>query len=305
MHDINDMHGRCAYPSKPPAQRSAQGRTSASLRMSATRGYTLLELMIALTLGLLVTSGVVSLYRSQRQAFVQAADTASMRDAAMTALTLIGQQIQMAGFVPVDMWRDPTLARADGPLAAPALFGCTGARAVGHGGMAICEPLESGSDSIAVRYTGDAISTWPTVTGQATDCLGQGVGSAGIAALVVNRYYARLSGSTGEPELYCEGNGRVGAGQPLVEGIERLRFKYWLPGASLAVDAKSVAADQWDRVVAVDICVLARGATTQADGRYIDCDGASVRAADKRARQAFARRVAVRNNEANQAVLSP
>jgi type IV pilus assembly protein PilW len=163
--------------------------------------------------------------------------------------------------------------------------------------MPNCEPLASRSDGIVVRYIGDAVSTWPTTAGHATDCLGQGVGSAGAAELIVNRYYARLSGSTGEPELYCEGNGRAGVGQPLVEGIERLRFRYWLRGASTSVAANVVAADQWNSVVAVDICVLARGAPTQRYVRYIDCEGATVLAVDRRARQAFWRRVAVRNNE--------
>jgi type IV pilus assembly protein PilW len=261
-------------------------------RANRQRGHTLLELMIAMMLGLVVAGGAVSLYRSQRLAFTQAADAASMRDAGMTALTLIGQQVQMAGFTPIDAPQSP-----DQPAVDPALFGCSAARPVGAGRMPNCEPLASRSDGIVVRYVGDAVSTWPTTSGHATDCLGQGVGSAGTAELIVNRYYARISGSTGEPELYCEGNGRAGVGQPLVEGIERLRFRYWLQGASTAVAANVIAADQWSSVVAVDVCVLARGALTPQRVRYTDCDGVTVLAADRRARQAFWRRVAVRNHE--------
>ncbi|WP_206999086.1 PilW family protein [Trinickia mobilis] len=261
------------------------------------RGHTLIELMIAMMLGLIVTGGAVSLYRSQRQAFSQGADAASMRDAGMTALTLIGQQVQMAGFVPLDASPGGSAQAANSPAVVPALFGCSSARPVGAGSTPNCEPLASRSDAIVVRYIGDAVSTWPTTAGQATDCLGQGVGAAGAPELIVNRYYARLSGSTGEPELYCEGNGRAGVGQPLVEGIERLRFRYWLQGALTPVAANIVAADQWSDVVAVDVCVLARGALMQRRVRYIDCDGAAVIAADRRARQAFWRRVAVRNNE--------
>ncbi|TKC91243.1 type IV pillus assembly protein [Trinickia terrae] len=262
------------------------------------RGHTLLELLIAMMLGLVVIGGAVSLYRSQRQAFAQAADEASMSDAGMTALTLIGQQVHMAGFVSADTPPRGASEQTGAWAATPSLFGCSGARPVGAGGVPNCEPLASGSDGIAVRYVGDAVSTWPTASGQATDCLGQGVGASGAAELIVNRYYARLSASTGEPELYCEGNGRSGVGQPLVEGIERLRIRYWLRGATTSVDANRVAADQWSRVVAVDLCVLTRGAPTRPRVRYVDCDGATVLAADRRARRAFARRIALRNNEA-------
>jgi type IV pilus assembly protein PilW len=49
-------------------------------------------------------------------------------------------------------------------------------------------------------------------------------------------------------------------------------------------------------VVAVDVCVLVRGARDAAPSRYVDCDGVSLLGPDKRAREAFWRRVAIRNN---------
>jgi type IV pilus assembly protein PilW len=149
---------------------------------------------------------------------------------------------------------------------------------------------------------GDTVSTWPSTNGQTTDCLGQAV-TGSSAALgdqgvpVVNRYFARISGSTGEPELYCEGNGKAGSAQPLVEGVERLRIRYWVTGGLAAIDASAVMADQWAKIVAVDLCVLVRGAPQGLQrARYIDCDGVSSLATDSRPRQAFSRRVAIRNH---------
>jgi type IV pilus assembly protein PilW len=115
--------------------------------------------------------------------------------------------------------------------------------------------------------------------------------------LIVNRFYAKLSASTGESELYCDGNGKSGSAQPLVEGIERLRVKYWLAGAQTAFDASALAPGQWASVVAVDLCVLVRGAPQGRRSRYVACDGANVTGTDMRVRQAFWRRVAIRNNE--------
>jgi type IV pilus assembly protein PilW len=255
-------------------------------------GHTLLEVTIAMALGLIVTAGAVSLYRSQRVAFTRGADAALINDAGIAALTLIGEQLQMAGFASADMPRTF--------VARPALFGCSGGRPTGADDSLSCESLASHSDGIAVRYVADAVSTWPTTTGLSTDCLGQGLirtdpDAPGVA--VVNRFYARTSGSTGEPELYCEGTGRANSSQPLVEGVERVRLRYWLAGASSALDAAALAPSQWNSVVAVDLCVLVRGSPQAVQSRYVDCDGIAALSPDTRIRRAFWRRVALRNNE--------
>ena len=74
-----------------------------------------------------------------------------------------------------------------------------------------------------------------------------------------------------------------------------MRVKYWLAGAQDPIAASAVSPDQWAAVVAVDLCVLVRGAPQGQRSRYVDCDGASVLGADLRPRQAFSRRVALRN----------
>jgi type IV pilus assembly protein PilW len=261
-------------------------------RIHIARGHTLVEFVIAIALGLIVTAGAVSLYTTQRKVFERSNDAMRIREAGLTALTLMGQQLQMAGFVPADVV---------GFTSSPPLFGCSGGRPTGAGNSLACEVLPSHSDGIAVRYVADNVSTWPSATGQSTDCLGQAVTNndatlGGQGVLVVNRYFARVSGSTGEPELYCEGNGKAGSAQPLVEGVERVRLKYWLAGGPSAIDASAIAADQWARVVAVDLCVLVRGAPQGRSRRYADCDGVSAVGADMRTRQAFWRRVAIRNH---------
>ena len=250
-------------------------------RTSGTRGHTLLELAIAMALGLLVIVAVLSLYRGQRNAHDRAADNARMHDAAGTALDLIGQQVQMAG--------------SDLPDTGTGLFGCSQGRPTGSDAAPVCETLAGRSDGIVVRYAADTVSTWPSASGMPKDCLGQAAGEQ-----ITNRYYAKTSSSTGEPELYCEGSGKANSAQPLVEGIEQLKFGYWLKDGPLAVGASALTRGQWPLVVAVDLCVLVRGEVNGAAARtrYLDCDGAWATSADTRARQAFWRRVAVRNGPA-------
>lgn len=57
------------------------------------RAHTLLEVLIAMTVGLLVLAAAGALYHAQRVAQRRADDGFRMRDAAGTALLLIGQQI--------------------------------------------------------------------------------------------------------------------------------------------------------------------------------------------------------------------
>jgi type IV pilus assembly protein PilW len=247
-------------------------------------GHALLEWLIAMTLAAVISGAAFALYRAHKLSYAAAADAARLRDAAQSALEIVSAQLQMAGFAPPDT----ALAGV------PGLFGCARGRPVGADADPACAPLAGGSDGVLVRYVGDALSTWPTAAGQASDCLGQGVGAT---ALVVNRYYARVSASTGEPELYCDGSGRPGVGQPLVEGVEQLHLRYRLRGVDGWRDAASIAG-RWREVMAVEVCVQVRGALGGRSMRYTDCDGRVQAARDTRARLVLRHRVAIRNQEA-------
>ncbi|SAK72368.1 prepilin-type cleavage/methylation-like protein [Caballeronia fortuita] len=253
-------------------------------RSRSSRGHTLLEMTIALALGMLIVTASLLLYRGQRDAFDRAAETARIHDAAAIALDMLGQQIQMAGFT----------SSADATVDAP-LFGCAQGRVAGADTAASCESLAGRSDGLQTRYAGDAVSTWPTNAGVPTDCIGQAVSDD----IVTNRFYAKASSSTGEPELYCEGGGKQA--QPIVEGIERIRVTYWLKGASSAMDASAIARDRWRDAYAAEICVLVRGSASHAKRRtrYTDCSGLPAYVEDGRVRQAFWRRVAIRNSPEN------
>jgi type IV pilus assembly protein PilW len=112
-----------------------------------SRAHTLLEVLIAMVVGLLVLAAG-ALYHAQRVAHGRAEDAFAMRDAATTALMLIGQQIQMAGFRSLD---------DDDALPLPPLFGCSAARVRGDGAQVRCEAAREASDAVVVRYVGDGV----------------------------------------------------------------------------------------------------------------------------------------------------
>jgi type IV pilus assembly protein PilW len=254
---------------------------------SHTRAHTLLEVLIAMTVGLLVLSAAGALYHAQRLAQRRAEDGFRMRDAAATALMLIGQQIQMAGFRPLDV-------ETASPL--PPVFGCSAARMRGDGAQVRCEAVRAASDAVLARYVGDDVSTWPTTSEQVSDCLGQGVGAPGERPLVENRFDAHVSPSTGEPELYCEGSGRPGTPQPVVSGIDQLRVRYLHRDGTQFVDANAMGAGDWRDIVAVHLCVRARGEPMHGPARHVDCDGRAAVSEDGRARLVLHRIVALRNS---------
>ncbi len=146
-----------------------------------------------------------------------------------------------------------------------------------------------------VRYSADTVSTWPTSGGAPTDCLGQAV----TDGLVTNRFYAKPSTSSGEPELYCEGSGKQA--QPLVEGIEKIRVTYWLAGSSSAVDAPAISRERWSYVYAADICGARLSEPDEAQSGLRRLRGCDVVAEDGRTHQAFWRHVTIRNSLAAEA----
>ncbi|WP_082725526.1 MULTISPECIES: PilW family protein [unclassified Burkholderia] len=251
-----------------------------------SRAHTLLEVLIAMTVGLLVLAAAGALYHAQRVAQRRAEDGFRMRDAAATALMLIGEQIQMAGFRPLDVEGAPSL---------PPMFGCSAGRVRGNGAQVRCETVRAASDALLVRYVGDAVSTWPTNGAQVSDCLGQGVGAPGARPLVENRFDAHVSPSTGEPELYCEGSGRPGTPQPVVSGIDQLRVRYLRREATQFVDAGAMGSGDWRDVVAVHVCVRARGEPMHGPARHVDCDGRTAVSPNGRAHLVLHRIVALRN----------
>ncbi|GLU30580.1 PilW family protein [Trinickia caryophylli] len=266
-----------------------RNRTASRGPIRGRSGHTLIELLVATGIGVLAVSAAASLYRMHKQMGMWSADAAAMRDAGATALSLLSQQLEMAGYAPPD---SASLAEQT----VPALFGCASGDFVRGDGTPVCAPGAAGSDMITVRYVDDAVATWPTSARQPTDCLGQGAGRPNEAAVVVNTFFVAKPDRGAEPELYCLGSGGP-TRQPVVAGVERLHLRYWLRGSPAAAEASAIADDRWSEVVGVEVCVLVRGKISVAHARYFDCDGRPQRSADARIRQSFLRYVAIRNQE--------
>jgi type IV pilus assembly protein PilW len=280
------------------------------------RGFTLLELMVALSIGMVVVgAGLAGYVVTGRTARLQAT-LADMNESAQIGLTLLARELQQAGYGrPYGLLAAPpgevsaTLARTlmDRPL-----FACAhGLKDNSHRSQAlpwdatVCAPAVGPRDDvIEISYEADLVNSSPTSGGLPSDCIGSGLAASTLTLdegtgltlsyyLTRNRYYLSV-GSSGRSELYCA-SAQGAPGQPLVDNVEGLRLWY---GETDATEPRRVAryvgaeaVSDWGRVLSVRLCLLMRGseAVLGEDETldYLDCEGQPARADDRHPRRAY------------------
>lgn len=164
------------------------------------RGFSLIELMISLTIGLLITVAAFSAFMGASGASKMAEAQGRMNEDAQAALSILTQQLRMAGNNPDQPNRvdniNPALSSRRNPvyLQSPPLTGftllpttfelsefsirgCDGqfsniTTASNLDALTCASGTSTSPDSIAVSYEADKFNTVPTGTNEPTDCLG-------------------------------------------------------------------------------------------------------------------------------------
>ncbi|MDO9359479.1 MAG: PilW family protein [Polaromonas sp.] len=232
------------------------------IKRSTIRGLSLIELLVSLAIGLILMIAVISAYLGSSGASRVSDAQVRMNEDAQAALTILVQQLRMAGNNP----KQPnyTNAAPRNPIYDATTFilrGCDGTfsditTATGIQTLTCAAGGGIAADSVAISYEADRYNTIPTSANAPTDCLGQSVpvtngihnvwNGAAVAPTAVsyavadNRFYIGTSSVITAPTLYCKGNGGTVA-QPLVENIEDLQFTYGTALAAAAPEALAVA----------------------------------------------------------------
>lgn len=308
------------------------------------RGMSLVELMVALTIGLFLIGAVGIIYVNTATTSRSSTQETQMNEDAALALELLQQQIRLAGFSSVDN----TGARS---FPGQAVRGCDGGFTDNAASFATltCNAGGAGPDAFSVRYEASTLNSQRTGAGLPGNCAHEGLaqwdatteGSASNnIALADNRYYV-ANDADGTPSLFCQG--RTGAGfgtaTALIPNIEDMQVQYAvtaLPAnaddpihhqvagyanANIASAATSAApaypalgslvvpptlpagVDNWSRVAALRICLVARtarpvpvgdNAVTEL-GRYVDCNGVVQTPSDRFLRRAYVTTIQLRN----------
>lgn len=226
----------------------------------AAGGFTLLELLISVTIGLVILASSLSLYVASSRGSQMSQVETQMNEDGILAINLIQQQLKQAGYsrqiIPA------AGATVMGNYAGPAVRGCDAGftdASVAFASLA-CATSSSGSGSaaIAIRYEATVDNTMRTTDTipLATNCVGNPINpvtpsqvsplptpasAAGVYALADNRYL--VTDATTQPMLSCLGseksgtNNVIGTSQPLLANVENMQILYGVasrPSAELA-----------------------------------------------------------------------
>jgi type IV pilus assembly protein PilW len=253
----------------------------ACLKRSRRResGFSLIELLVSMTIGLVIMAAAMSAFIGSSGAGRVAEAQSRMNEDAQAALSILSQQIRMAGNNPDQPNRvdnlNPTLSSVRNPVYGVTTL-ATGTFTTSNFSIRGCDApftnlstagttldtLTCGAagtstvaDSIAVSYEADPFNTSKTSGGLATDCLGSAlpvitatlptvVGGTTTNANVTytvadNRFYIGTSAAIVAPTLYCKGNSSVA--QPLVENIEDMQLTYGTVSTATTATTANIA----------------------------------------------------------------
>ncbi len=201
--------------------------------MKRESGISLVELLIAMVIGLLVLLAVSQAYITGIGAQRSQTDVSRLNETGRFAFLHLSNAIQRAGFT--NRWQPGATAQyfcQTGTIGG-AIAGCndqlapftTAPSAAGvnitncsGGGPGFNGGITNGSDVLRVRYYGEDTNT----TAGTVDCQGNAVARD---QLVEETFYLNTDTTSGEPALYCRSS-ISGTGVVLVAGVESLQFLY-------------------------------------------------------------------------------
>jgi type IV pilus assembly protein PilW len=186
---------------------------------SQQKGFTLVEIMVAVTIGLVMTAGILQISQANKESNRLQRNMGYVQENIRTAMDILAQDIRLAG----QFIDDNPAGRI---LTSPAPFNnVSAATTTADGAPITADGGGNENDQITVTY--EVTATTPT------NCLGQIPPVATVAPIagnqfVVNHYFIS------NQRLMCRGNG--GNAQPLVDGVESLQILY---GESTGGDPRS------------------------------------------------------------------
>jgi type IV pilus assembly protein PilW len=237
-------------------------------RINRSSGVTLVEMMVALVVGLMVFGAVSVIYMDSSESTRFQTALQRTQENGRFAVDLIGRYLRMARY------DDPLNTFIVDP---PLLKGTPSA----SGALLPLANLKSASDTLGLRHEGGTLIR---------NCMG--------ALVSAGSYVTSVYGVDTNDHLVCGTNN--GNTTPLVEGVEDLSLRYGVDldddgFANRYAEADGVA--DWNQVVTVEISVLANSVTDGLRDVQTVCLGCTVFSgtADRKIRAEFQSVVGIRN----------
>jgi type IV pilus assembly protein PilW len=228
------------------------------------RGMTLIECMIALTLGMLITLAATALLLSAQKTYLAIDDSARIGDTGAFAMDVLAAAIRQTAYA------DRSVHRGGTAVPKPPenmLFGFDDASLKGKY-LDFAEHRTPGvnhSDALITRFmTTDA-------TGSIDENMRNCAGQAAKTALIEDTLYSWsifyiAEDKSGEPQLFCKYRTKKlnFDASAIAGGVENVQFQYGVDfnGDGLPdtfIDANAVGAKDWSNVVAIDIALTIYG----------------------------------------------
>jgi type IV pilus assembly protein PilW len=273
-------------------------RATKTGRRAGERGFSLIELMISIVIGMVVVGAVFAAYLGMGTGSRNSRAMAQMTEDVSVAMNLLRSHIAMAGF------STPTGVTAEGKFiknyTGMAIMGCSSTFTNSAAAIADLACSKEGPDAIAVVFEADNDNAIKSGGGQFLDCLGNS-----IPVDDEGRYlsYSRFYVSGGQ--LFCRGPGND-QGQALVENIEDVKIWYGFaqnnktyPVAyySRASNDPKLNLEETQRVISARVCLVVKSESEVMDNvtTYIDCEGNSKTPGDRRMYRAFTSTIVLQN----------
>lgn len=236
------------------------------------RGLTLVELMVALVLGVLLTLAALQLFSTNQRSFQLQQTSSGLEEDGQMVLRYIAADIRNAGLDSADLGtRHPVTRSDEAPLST-------------DGG-------DDGNDQLV-------LAAWGSADLGSTDCAGTGFGAGG-EGVIFNRYFVNASGV-----LSCEGSLTAGDPVELLPNVESFQVQYGVDlnendtlEVNRYLDADQISDDSV--ITAIRFSLLLRSAEnlpTAAKAQDFYVLGTKITSAsDTRMRRVFTTTVQIRN----------
>ncbi|MGB7987796.1 MAG: PilW family protein [Candidatus Methylophosphatis roskildensis] len=240
------------------------------------RGVTLIELMIALAIGLLIVLVITSAYMSGIGAQRAQTDLTRLEESARFGFDLVSRSVRRAGFRDTlstysDLYAGPIAQEICGadPAVGPSIRATNDLSTVDLGGGVVAN-IHNKSDSLTVRYYGQDNPDNTGPDGVVLDCLGNAVRRGTLVQDTI--YVAADPANNNEPSLFCSTDNPAVVNPAdrnlaLIPGVESLQLLYAEDTDGDTVTNRYAPANKvavWDDVRGVLVSLIVR--TTQATG---------------------------------------
>jgi len=261
-------------------------------------GLSLIELLVAIVVGLFITIGITSVYVGNKRSNMTSSELSILQDNGRVVLQTLTDVIQHTAYTSTSVAPvNDMFIRS----AVPTSMCSDGADSVVN--TALFKPMENNTsygDTIGIAHMGDdqlntdcAANVLPVTCRLGSD--------AAAAASRIYNYFLVQKNTEGVPVLMCAGS-RSATLQAIAEGVENLQFTYGEDMNSDGVADRYINSDEvtnWFAVVSVNVSVLVRSLSPVAVSRvaqsYKLSDDTTISTNDRYLRAVFTTTVRLRN----------